>query len=119
LDRVLQQISNVAPFIDYKDDERDSGRLPKRRHFKFYFESKVPGNQAPFVLLDVVEESRIPHVVIQKPITPQLLEIQRVIPVNIPTIESLLADKLTAFAPRTTGVPFEPPEGKNRNCNRS
>jgi len=35
-----------------------------------------------------------------------------VIPVNIPTIESLLADKLTAFAPRTTGVPFEPPEGK-------
>ncbi|MFH1029111.1 MAG: nucleotidyl transferase AbiEii/AbiGii toxin family protein, partial [Pseudomonadota bacterium] len=24
LDRVLQQISKVAPFIDYKDDERDS-----------------------------------------------------------------------------------------------
>lgn len=112
LDRVLQQISKVAPFIDYKDDERDSGRLPKRRHFKFYFESRVPGNQAPFVLLDVVEESRIPHVVIQKPITPQLLEIRREIPVTIPTIESLLADKLTAFAPRTTGVPFEPPEGK-------
>ncbi len=112
LDRGLQQISKVAPFIDYKDDERGSGRLPKRRHFKFYFESKIPGNSAPFVLLDVVEETRIPHVLIQKPITPQLLEIQREILVTVPTIESLLADKLTAFAPRTTGVPFEPPEGK-------
>lgn len=64
LDRVLQQISKVAPFIDYMDDERDSGRLPKRRHFKFSFESRVPGNLAPYVLLDVVQESRTPHVVI-------------------------------------------------------
>jgi hypothetical protein len=28
-------------------------------------------------------------------------------------VESLLADKLTAFAPRTTGVPFAPPNGRS------
>lgn len=48
---------------------------------------------------------------IGKPITPEILEIRCEIQVTVPTVESLLADKLTAFAPRTTGVPFQPANG--------
>lgn len=96
----------------YEESVRGERGLPNRRHFKFFYNPLVAGMREPYVLLDVVEEPEVPHDVIVKPITPNILEIRREIPVTIPTIESLLADKLTAFAPRTTGVPFAPDNGK-------
>ncbi len=111
LDRVLVEVAKVPPFIRYEEDERGSRGLPERRHFKFFYNPIVTGNPAPYVFLDVVEEPHVPHDVIIKPITPEILEIRREILVNVPTVESLLADKLTAFAPRTTGVPFTPANG--------
>lgn len=112
LDRILAQVSQVPPFVRYEEHERGFRGLPARRHFKFFYTSLDGNNDAPFVLLDVVEEPEVPHDVVVKPITPSILEIRREIPVTIPTVESLLADKLTAFAPRTTGVPFVPKDGK-------
>ncbi len=111
LDRVLAEVANVPPFIRYEEDERGSRGLPERRHFKFFYTPLVAGNPAPYVFLDVVEEPHVPHEVIDKPITPEILEIRREIQVTVPTVESLLADKLTAFAPRTIGVPFQPANG--------
>lgn len=111
LDRILGQVANVPPFIGYEEDERGSRGLPERRHFKFFYTPLVAGNPAPYVFLDVVEEPQVPHEVKIKPITPEILEIRREILVTVPTVESLLADKLTAFAPRTTGVPFAPANG--------
>jgi hypothetical protein len=111
LDRVLVEVAKVPPFIRYEEDERGSRGLPERRHFKFFYNPIVAGNPAPYVFLDVVEEPHIPHDVVVKPISPNILEIRREIPVTVPTVESLLADKLTAFAPRTTGVPFTPAYG--------
>lgn len=111
LDRILEEVAKIPPFIRYEEDERGSSGLPERRHFKFFYTPLVAGNPAPYVFLDVVEESHVPHDVIIKPITPEILEIRREIPVTVPTVESLLADKLSAFAPRTTGVPFEPANG--------
>lgn len=111
LDRILGQVAKVPPFIGFEEDERGSRGLPERRHFKFFYTPLVAGNPAPYVFLDVVEEPHVPHEVIIKPITPEILEIRREILVTVPTVESLLADKLTAFAPRTTGVPFAPANG--------
>ena len=111
LDRVMAEVAKVPPFIRYEEDERGSRGLPERRHFKFFYTPLVAGNPAPYVFLDVVEEPHVPHEVIDKPITPEILEIRREILVTVPTVESLLADKLTAFAPRTTGVPFQPANG--------
>lgn len=111
LDRILAEVAKVPPFVRYEEDDRGSRGLPERRHFKFFYAPLVAGNPAPYVFLDVVEEPHVPHEVIVKPITPEILEIRREIPVAVPTVESLLADKLTAFAPRTTGVPFKPGNG--------
>lgn len=112
LDRVLAEVAKVPPFIRYEEDERGSRGLPERRHFKFFYTPLVVGNPAPYVFLDVVEEPHVPHEVTVKPIMPDILEIRREIFVTVPTVESLLADKLTAFAPRTTGVPFASNNGK-------
>lgn len=113
LNRVLEEVAKVPPFIRYEEDERGSRGLPERRHFKFFYTPRLAGNPAPYVFLDVVEEPDIPHDVIVKPITPEILEIRREILVNVPTVESLLADKLSAFAPRTTGVRFTPAHGQS------
>lgn len=111
-EKVLAEVAVVPPFIRFEEDERGARGLPARRHFKFFYPPLFPGNPNPFVFLDVVEESHIPHEVVSRPITPEILQIRREIPVKVPTVESLLADKLTAFAPRTTGIPFKPPNGR-------
>lgn len=112
LDRILAEVATVPPFVHYEEDERGSRGQPERRHFKFFYTPLVAGNPASYILLDVVEESNVPHEVIAKPITPTLLEIRREIFVSVPTVESLLADKLTAFAPHTVGVPVERSDGR-------
>ena len=111
LDRILAEVATVPPFVRYEEDERGSRGQPERRHFKFFYTPLVVGNPAPYVLLDVVEESSVPHEVIAKPISPNLLEIKREILVTVPTVESLLADKLAAFAPHTVGVPVVRSDG--------
>lgn len=110
-DRVLSEVASKAPFLRYEEDERGSRGLPKRRHFKFFYTPLIAGNPAPYVFLDVVEETSIPHDTVFKPINLPFLEIDREVMVKVATIESLLADKLSAFAPHTTGVPLNPANG--------
>ncbi|MDX9822479.1 MAG: nucleotidyl transferase AbiEii/AbiGii toxin family protein [Syntrophales bacterium] len=112
LDRVLAGIAAKPPFLHYEEDDRGARGLPRRRHFRFVYTPIVSGNPAPSILLDVVEEARITHDLIVKDITVPFIETNGQTSVRVPTVESLLADKLCAFAPRTTGVPFEPPNGK-------
>lgn len=109
--RALDEVSKVSPFIRYQEDSRGARGLPNRRHFRFFCNPLLPGNPSPYVFLDVVEEHDVPHDVIEKSIAPQIPDIRREVFVKVPTIESLLADKLCAFAPRTIGVPFEPGNG--------
>lgn len=110
LDRVLSVVSGKPPFLGYGEDKRGVRGLPHRRHFKFVFQPVI--SAANFVLLDVVEEKNVPHDLVSKTIAPPFLEVERDVRVQLPTVESLLADKLGAFAPRTIGVPFEPANGQ-------
>jgi len=110
LERAVAEVAGRDPFIRFEEDDRGARGLPNRRHFKLFYNPVVPGDPS-HILLDVVEEPEVPHDIIQKPIAPAFLDIDREIMVNIPTVESLLADKLSAFAPYTTGVPFKPKNG--------
>ena len=47
---------------------------------------------------------------VTRPIRTSFLEPESEHLVRVPTVESLLGDKLTAFAPHTTGVPFYSPK---------
>jgi len=108
LDRVVQKVGSVLPFMRVEECRRDENSerqpLPRRRHFKFFYPSERAKAGEATVLLDVVQEEDGPHVTIQRPIRTSFLDPEREIPVTLPTIESLLGDKLTAFAPTTTGV---------------
>ena len=107
LDPILAEIGSTAPFTGFKEDVRDPDALPNRRHFKFSYQSRVTTSTwATHVLLDVVVESSNPHTLIQKPVGTSFLVPERTVLVTVPTVESLLGEKLTAFAPHTIGVPL-------------
>jgi hypothetical protein len=91
--------------------ELDSARsyqegVPKAHYF-FYYDSQL-NKDASYVLF---ETHRYP-VVITPPIQSNWIVVDGdALTVETPSIESILGDKLTAFAPNTTGVPF----GKNKS----
>jgi hypothetical protein len=57
-------------------------------------------------LLDVVAEPNVLIHIVERPVNTSFLEIAEPIAVKTPRLESLLADKLTAFAPGSIGVPL-------------
>lgn len=88
--------------------ERISRTDVPKQHAKFYYEVSYPGNGGQDkILLDVLFEenhySRIVSLPIQSPL---LITDEHPVMVNLPSHEDLLGDKLTAFAPHTTGIPF-------------
>lgn len=105
LDAILQEVSRSRPFTGMTEDDRGAHRVPSRRHFKFFYtplDTKNPNTA--LVLLDVVhEENLYPHLE-SVPLRTAFVETDSSI--LVPTIEGLLGDKLTAFAPNTTGVPL-------------
>lgn len=111
LDTVLARIAELSPFTGVEEQNRGERGLPRRRHFKFHYDSPTQGRPL-HILLDVVEEAGCPVDLIDKPIRTPFIEVEREVLVRVPTLEALLGDKLTAFAPRTIGVPFEPINGK-------
>lgn len=111
LDRVVAKIGQTPPFIGHGEDDRGARGLPQRRHFKFFFTSPIDPRGNNYVLLDVVQEQDIVHGCTKKPIQASFLKPEEEIEVELPTIESLLGDKLTAFAPTTTGVPLRKDDG--------
>lgn len=109
----LTQIPENSPFTRFEEDERSDEGLPNRKHFKFFYTSSISNNEDS-VILDIVLEnpSYIPFVE-SKLIKIDFFETNIDLSVKVPTIEGLLGDKLTAFAPHTIGIPFETENGKS------
>jgi len=102
---VLEKIKANSPFLSSEENERGYRGLPDRRHFKFFYNSVISKRQE-CVLLDVIEESECALPIEQKEIKSIFFDADSKTTVKIPTVEGLLGDKLTAFAPNTVGIPF-------------
>ena len=76
----------------------------EKRHFKVVYESPVM-ERSIYILLDVLFEDAKYKRLIAKPIKNELILTDgEDLTVQIPSVESILGDKLTAFAPHTTGI---------------
>src|SRR6266540_2661014 len=103
----LARVSMLAPLTGYEHDTQRDKELPPKKHFRFFYLSAIEP-KTDHVLLDVLFEPQLaPHcepVIVNTPfITPE-----REVRVAVPTVNSLLGDKLTAFAPRTIGILYHP-----------
>lgn len=105
LETILQKVVDSSNFKDYGLDEHRSYQsgVPKA-HYKFSFDTKMQGSGT--ILLDVLTEDSIYPALIEKPITTKWIETEEQLTVNLPSIDSIAGDKLTAFAPNTIGIPY-------------
>jgi len=107
-DKVVE--SDVFDRVELDAKRSYTGNIPKA-HYKFYYQSNIStveaNTQANYVLLDIVFEKAVyPELVKTKIKTKWLNSIEPYNEITTPSIDSILGDKLTAFAPNTTGIPY-------------
>lgn len=108
LEEILTKICSDSIFSKWElDDERSySGKIPKA-HYSFYFHSNLFENER-YVLLDVlIEKPEYPEIIEKEIGLPILIQDGESTSVRLLGINSLLGDKLTAFAPNTIGVTYK------------
>ena len=106
VDGYIEKAKKIFPFIDVNEHKRKGHNDIEKRHFRFHFLSPRSGKEIN-ILLDVVFEDNPYPVVYERPIRSTLLtSVGEDLNVVVPDKNSILGDKLTAFAPHTTGIPF-------------
>lgn len=106
LDKYLDRAAEIFPFKAVEEQKRIGKNNIEKRHFKFTYDSPI--NNGPFyILLDVLFEHNLYSELLQKEIKNDLLLTEpEYLPVFLPSVNCVLADKLTALAPHTIGVPL-------------
>ncbi len=104
----LSVYSSEYGFGEVKLVERISRSDIPKKHAKYYYQVSYPeGGTQDKILLDVLfEENHYTNVVTLPIESPFLKTYGQPIMVNLPSRQDMLGDKLTAFAPHTTGIPF-------------
>jgi hypothetical protein len=123
LEGFLSEIVGSSAFIRMDLDEKRSYKsgIPKA-HYKFIYNSSftsknkvgdVVSKPEREILLDIVfADNHYPVLVDRQIRTEWLIQEGESLVVKIPDINSIAGDKLTAFAPNTTGVPYGVEKGK-------
>ena len=107
LDEFLNEVAKIYPFIRKEKQERRGKNNITKEHYRFFYQSPSSEQEIP-ILLDVLFENHGYKKVLSVPIKDSFLEQEgESLFVQVPSIESILADKLTAFAPNTTGIEYE------------
>lgn len=108
LESRLDAVANAQGFLRQLTQLRvaNSGIL-KEHHRFFYSPLYKTGKEEEYVLLDILFEKINYSQVLSLPIQSAFLPPdENPLLVRIPGLEDILGDKLTAFAPNTTGVPY-------------
>jgi hypothetical protein len=104
LDSFFRSVIDQGAFYRYEENIRE-GDLPKQ-HYKFFFHSVIQDKES-HILLDILFDKnpypRLQEIDVNAPILSMEGRITRV---SCAVAECLLGDKLTAFAPNTTGIQY-------------
>ncbi|WP_271783246.1 nucleotidyl transferase AbiEii/AbiGii toxin family protein [Aquimarina algiphila] len=105
IEPILDAIINKTVFTHWEDDNnRKHAPDAPVGHFKTYYTSNVDGSIEP-ILLDVLYTPNPYPELTEIPIAHDWIQTEGEIKtVKMPTFDAILGDKLTAFAPKTTGI---------------
>jgi len=105
VDKYIEKISDIFPFKSFEEQKRKGKNNIEKRHFKFIYESPITKKEI-YILLDILFEDNNYQLLLEKEINNDLLKTEGDnYTVFVPSIDCILADKLTAFAPHTIGIP--------------
>ncbi|MEA1878604.1 MAG: nucleotidyl transferase AbiEii/AbiGii toxin family protein, partial [Bacteroidota bacterium] len=104
---ILEKVIESSTFKSFELDEHRSFQpgVPKA-HYAFAFDSSINTKYSGKILLDVLIEKSIYPEHIEKPILAKWIDTDSATMVSVPSVDSITGDKLTAFAPNTTGIPY-------------
>ncbi|GHT40127.1 hypothetical protein FACS189437_05310 [Bacteroidia bacterium] len=107
LSEIVETICQKKGFISFEKKIRNAGTKIDKEHYKLMFISALNGQESS-ILLDVLKESIHYSHTIELPIASSFIHQEdEPIKVRVPDFNNILGDKLTAFAPNTTGVPYQ------------
>jgi len=106
LTEILENICKTKSFTHFEKQERITSTDIEKEHYKLFFISAL-NNQESHILLDILKEEIHYQNIIELPIDSSFVnhEYKPKI-VRLPDFNNILGDKLTAFAPNTTGIPY-------------
>lgn len=109
---IEQYLSKFKEFgftkIDLVERKSPQKNIPKS-HSKFFYQLAYTDKAAieGYILLDVLYEDCHYRNTLEIPIVSPFVEIEGdPLNVRVPSLDDILGDKLTAFAPNTTGIPY-------------
>jgi len=107
-----KQFANILRkkgFTRFELQERGKSSHIDKAHYKFYYKPAYkPAQEDEYILLDIVFQNPLYNSVVKTAIvSPFVNQEGDAIKVITPDIDNILGDKLTAFAPETTGIPYE------------
>ena len=105
---ILDNIAESQGFLRKELQQRTTLSKIKKEHYKFFFTPLHKTNkEEEYVLLDVLYEKVNYKKLITIPVQSVFIPtIDENLTVKIPSLDDILGDKLTAFAPNTTGIPY-------------
>ena len=108
LEELLDAIAKEQGFLRKESQHRNTQSKIVKEHYKYYYTPLHKTNKdEEYVLLDILFEEVNYSKVISLPIQSGFIPIiDDPLLVNVPSLEDILGDKLTAFAPNTTGIPY-------------
>lgn len=107
----IEKASRILPFKDFRIQTRKHVNNIEKCHYRFLYDSPVNGREF-HILLDILYEENNYERLMEKAIDNEILIAEPPYAlISVPTVDCILGDKLTAFAPHTTGIRFG--EGKD------
>lgn len=108
LEEILDRVAKEQGFIRKELQHRNTKSKIKKEHYKFFYTPIHKSNkEEEYVLLDILFEEVNYESVNKIPIQSTFIPLKgKPLLVDVPSLEDILGDKLTAFAPNTTGIPY-------------
>jgi predicted nucleotidyltransferase component of viral defense system len=108
LNETLEAIAQKQGFLWVEPQERHGAAKVPKMHYKFYYKPiHRTANDEDCILLDILTEQVLYTDIRQVEIVSRFLPMMEPMTiVKMPSVNDLLGDKLTAFAPNTTGIPY-------------
>ncbi len=107
-DTLFAKFIQAKSFTRFEIQKRKAASKIEKRHYKFFYtpahQTNIPEDN---ILLDILMEDSPYQTIVPTDIdTPFVKQAGAPVQVNLPAKEDILGDKLTAFAPNTTGIPY-------------
>jgi hypothetical protein len=108
LNDTLDKVATEQGFIRKEEQKREAKTKIDKAHYKFFYTPlHKTSKEEEYVLLDILYEAvqynKLEEIKIQSSFVP---EKDAPLTVQSPCLEDITGDKLTAFAPNTTGIPY-------------